>query len=190
MRAKKYLLKLDNFLKKCKFVLEGFMKRERGNGANVIVVSPTEEILVVRQNYKDKKWMLPGGEIERNETPKDAAQSEVHEESGLIVEIEMLHLIAYFVQRPNGIVFLYETNIFSGEIITTPTDEISEVKFMSISEILSSLESFGLGYSRMILRYLRCKQGIDPFPYEGRLSVPVEYLIDPTTEYLKLIKSI
>ncbi|KKR31728.1 MAG: hypothetical protein UT65_C0019G0010 [Parcubacteria group bacterium GW2011_GWF2_39_8b] len=166
------------------------MKKERGNGANVIVLSPTDEMLVVRQNYGEKKWMLPGGNIERGESPRHAAQEETEEEAGTLIDEKELKLIACFVQRPNGIVFLYETRIFSGEILQEPTNEIIEVRFMSFEEIMERRETFGLGYMRMIVRYMRCKQGIDSIPYEGRLSDPVEYPKNLLAKYNDLVLSI
>lgn len=151
------------------------MHKERGNGSNVVVWNQNHEILVVRQNYGLKRWMLPGGEIERGESPRHAAQEETEEETGLLIDEKNLNLVAYFVQRPSGIVFLYETNKFSGQMNSEPTEEILEVCFMSFEEIVRRDEQFLLGYRRMILRYMRCKLGIDQSPYEGRLSDAVEF---------------
>jgi len=149
---------------------------ERGNGANLIVLDKQGRILVARQNYGEKKLMLPGGKIERGESPTHAAQEETEEETGIITFEENFRLIAYFVQRPNGIVFLYETDKSTGEARTEITNEILEVKFMSPEEIFKNIDSFGLGYARMILQYLRCKRGIDIIPFLGRLSTPVEFI--------------
>ena len=163
------------------------MQKERGNGANVIVLNSKGEILVVRQNYGEKKWMLPGGEIERGESATHAAQEETEEETGIIIDAKELRLIAYFVQRPKGFVFLYETNKFSGEMVVEPEGEILEVRFMSLAEIIEKKDTFGLGYIRMIVRYMRCSQGIDQIPYEGRLSEPVECLKYTLFNYTDII---
>lgn len=149
--------------------------KERGNGANVVVLDADSRILVERQNYKEQKWMLPGGQIERGESPSHAAQEETEEETGLEIYAENLKLVAFFVQRPNGIVFLYETDKWSGQLIIEPNEEILEARFMAVEEIMGRFDEFGLGYKRMILQYLRCKAGIDPTPFEGRLSNPVEF---------------
>ena len=161
-----------------------------GNGANVIVLSPTNEILVVRQNYGEKKLMLPGGRIERGESPSHAAQEETEEESGIIIDANEFQLIAYFVQRPKGVVFLFETRNFSGEIINLPNEEILEARFMSFAEIIEQREQFGLAYIRMIIRYMRCSQGVDPIPYEGRLSDEVEFLKNMDAKYGNVVLKI
>jgi ADP-ribose pyrophosphatase YjhB (NUDIX family) len=162
------------------------MQKERGNGANVIVLSPTGEILVVQQNYGEGKWMLPGGEIERGESASHAGQEETEEESGIWIDATKLRLIAFFVQRPKGFVFLFEAKEFSGEI-SGPTSEIAEIKFMSFREILDSKEKFGLAYIRMITHYMRCIKGIDLIPFEGRLCDPVDYPKDSNEDYRNLV---
>lgn len=151
------------------------MQRERGNGANVVVLDKFGRILVVRQNYGENKWILPGGEIERGESASHAAQEETEEETGIQIDAENLRLIAFFVQRPKGFVFLFETDKFAGELVTEPTTEVLNARFMSLEEIYQNWNDFGLGYKRMILQYLRCKENIDPIPFEGRLSNPVEF---------------
>ena len=151
------------------------MKTERGNGANVIVLNSNSEILVVQQNYGENKWMLPGGEVERGESPRHAAQEETEEETGIIIDEKQLRLISVLVQRPNGLVCLYETKEFHGCPISEPSAEILKVAFMSFQKIIDHGEAFGLGYRRMIIRYKRCIHGLDHIPSEGRLADRVEY---------------
>lgn len=150
-------------------------ERGSGNGANLVVTDPHGRILVVRERTRKQLLMLPGGEIERGESPRHAAQEETLEETGLLTDEADFRLIGFFVQRPKGVVFLYETRRYSGDIITEPTDDTQEAFFMGIEEIMSRPDDFRTGYLRMILRYMRCINGIDQIPYEGRLSDPVEY---------------
>jgi 8-oxo-dGTP diphosphatase len=153
--------------------------QDLSNGANLVVMDEKERILVVREKTvrsesNIRRWMLPGGGVERGETPRHAAQSETEEETGILTDEADFRLIAFFAQRPKGAVFLYETERFSGEI-RIQESEVSEARFMSLQEIIEQQSGFGTGYLRMILRYFRCKYGIDPVPFEGRLSDPVEF---------------
>lgn len=147
------------------------------NGANLIVLDGEERILVVREKTRKQLWMLPGGEIERGESFRHAAQSETEEETGIVTDESDFTLVAIFVQRPKGAVFLYETRRFKGEIDVPPdSDESSEARFMSFEEIVAMGEDgFRTAYLRMILRWKRCQLGIDKTPYEGRLSDRVEF---------------
>jgi ADP-ribose pyrophosphatase YjhB (NUDIX family) len=43
------------------------------------------KVLLVRLGYGHKKWVLPGGGIERGETPEMAAVREAKEESGVVI---------------------------------------------------------------------------------------------------------
>lgn len=151
------------------------MQKERGNGANVVIRNSVEEILVVRQNYGEKKYMLPGGEIERGESPRHAAQEETEEETDVIIDEKDMKFVGLFVQRPNGLVVLYETDKFTGTPRAEANKEILEARFMSYQEIIDRRNEFGLGYLRMIIRYKRCVRGLDCIPTEGRLADRVEY---------------
>jgi len=148
------------------------------NGSNLIVVDEHGKILVVRERTRKRLWMLPGGEIERGEAPGHASQSETEEESGIISDEANYRLIGHFVQRPKGLVVLYETHKFSGEPSAEHSADTSEARFMSFEEIVEKKDEFWTGYLRMILRYKRCILGIDKIPYEGRLSDVVEFPLE------------
>lgn len=147
--------------------------KDLNNGSNLIVLDEHQKILVVREATREKKLMLPGGRVDRGESPKHAAQSETEEEAHIVTDEEDFLLIGFFVQRPKGVVFLYETSRFTG----TPreSEETSEARFMNFEEIIENPDEFRTAYLRMILRWKRCKLGIDKVPYEGRLSDTVEF---------------
>jgi len=64
-----------------------------------------EEIVMVLHNHQGMEyWTLPGGKIEEEETPEEAAVREVKEETGLDVEIEE---------------FLFEHSSFNGRIVSS-----------------------------------------------------------------------
>jgi len=55
-------------------------------GAMCIIERADGRVLLVRHVYR-KRWGLPGGLLQRHETPPDAARREVREEVGLDVQL-------------------------------------------------------------------------------------------------------
>ena len=161
--------------------LEDALKRL--NGVNVIIEDEQGRILVGRSTYGEKKFMLPGGAVERGELYKHATVTETQEETGYIIQEENLELIAYFVQRiknvqsASGTVFLYKTNKSEKDEILSSSPEMTDVQFMSCEDILKRQQEFGLGYFRMILMFMRIKAGYEKAPKEARLSDTVEYFV-------------
>jgi ADP-ribose pyrophosphatase YjhB (NUDIX family) len=51
--------------------------------AGALILNKNNEILIVKPNYRDQ-WLIAGGVIEENESPKDACLREVKEEIGKI----------------------------------------------------------------------------------------------------------
>lgn len=65
--------------------------KPKTQGVKALVFNSKGEILLVRVGYMHKKWVIPGGGINRTESPKDAAVRELQEETGVAVqEIEFI----------------------------------------------------------------------------------------------------
>ena len=97
-------------------------------GANTIV-ERDREVLLVRLNYgpRDGRWALPGGLVEADETPEQAAVRETEEETGFEVGLE--GLLATWM-RPGFpiLVVIYRARIITGTLRVAP-DEASEARF-------------------------------------------------------------
>jgi 8-oxo-dGTP pyrophosphatase MutT (NUDIX family) len=50
------------------------------------VLTDGERVLLVRHTYGHREWDLPGGKVGRGEAPAHAAQREMHEELGVVVD--------------------------------------------------------------------------------------------------------
>ena len=55
----------------------------KGGGVKTFVLNDKGQVLLLKIGYAHKSWVLPGGSIDRGETPLVAAQRELCEESGL-----------------------------------------------------------------------------------------------------------
>ena len=55
--------------------------------ASAFVVDPATKRILLVKHKKNRRWTQPGGHIEGNETPEEAALREVYEETGMHVRL-------------------------------------------------------------------------------------------------------
>ena len=107
-------------------------KHGRIEGAHVLATDEAGRILVVRTTYLGPGWMLPGGRVERTETPHAAAVRETREETGLEVALERLVLVD--AHRARDVSFVFIGRVTGGEL-DPQLGEIAEVGWVERSEI-------------------------------------------------------
>lgn len=110
-------------------------------GANAIV-EREGAVLLVRLSYgpREGRWTLPGGLMEDDETPEEAAVRETAEETGLIIELD--GLIASYMReaslRAAGwaplVILTYRAHITGGELAIAPA-EVQEAAFFPRDEL-------------------------------------------------------
>jgi ADP-ribose pyrophosphatase YjhB (NUDIX family) len=124
----------------------------RIEGANVLVTDDESRILVVKPTYS-REWMLPGGRVERGETPHDAAIRETREETGIEVALERLLLVDARHARDTSFIF---AGLATGGELEPQLGEIAEVGWLSRDEIQRTSPGLHrlLGYLDMDERYL------------------------------------
>ena len=103
-------------------------------GANA-VVERDGMVLLVRLSYgpREGRWSLPGGLVEIDETPEEAAVRETAEETGY--EVELDGLLAAF-HRPGApiVIVTYRSHIVGGAM-RIALEEVSEAAFFPRDEL-------------------------------------------------------
>lgn len=100
-------------------------------GAFGIIKDEEGKILLVLRNDFNA-WNLPGGAIEKGETPWQGVIREVKEETGL--DVEVVRLIGIYTKtEKNHIVFSFECKVIGGHIRLN--NEAKEIKYFSFNEI-------------------------------------------------------
>lgn len=94
---------------------------------------------VLLQNRVKKDWQgytLPGGHVERGESFVDAAVREMKEETGLDIYSPKLVGIKQFpIEGGRYIVFLFMTDSFSGEVVSSDEGEMKWVDIGRLSDV-------------------------------------------------------
>lgn len=107
----------------------------RTEGAHVLVRDDAGRYLVVRTTYLGPGWMLPGGRVERSETPHAAAVRETREETGIEVRVERLVLVD--AHRRRNVSFVFAATAVGGAL-APQFGEIAEVGWLGREEIAAS----------------------------------------------------
>lgn len=94
-------------------------------------------VLVVRTTYLGPGWMLPGGRLERGETPHDGAARETLEETGLEVVVDRLILVD--ARRGRDVSFVFAGHM-TGGTLAPQFGEIAEAGWVDRAEIAASSE--------------------------------------------------
>lgn len=123
------------------------MEQVKPNGAYVVIEDAEGRVLIERGSYG--YWMLPGGTADRLELLIHAAVEETLEETGLILEEQDLSFIAQFIQKVvhkgkklplSGVVNLYTTTKYAGELHTKSIGEVVEWRWVTIDEAFELYE--------------------------------------------------
>ncbi len=125
--------------------------------AGVLLFNEKNELLIVKPNYRDY-WLLPGGIVEENESPRAAAIRELKEEIGLDIDADRLEFAAVDYSRIDkvdynykdsgeyeGVQFVFDGGLLSKEMvgkIILQKEELEEYKFAPIEEALSLLNAY------------------------------------------------
>jgi len=103
--------------------------------AGCLFLDENKHLLVVNPTYKDT-WEIPGGVVEANESPRDAAKREIFEEIGLDCNLIRLLGVDYSGEtkkRTESLQFIFLGPILTPDMIASITlaqDELSEYRIL------------------------------------------------------------
>lgn len=107
--------------------------------ARVIVWNENDELLLVRNWAGKQQWGLPGGGVERNERPVNAAKRELYEEIGVNVSLKDLVHVATLPYQYEA--WIYSTSIKEGDLPVKPHNpwEIIDIQWFSLKKLPTDL---------------------------------------------------
>ncbi len=101
--------------------------------AAAVLIEKENRVLLVRRGVDPQrgKWTLPAGFIDAGEDPKEAAERESFEETGLKVRVTDLVDVLYGQEHDRGahIIIFYRAEVLGGEL--SPGDDVDQVAFFS-----------------------------------------------------------
>lgn len=115
------------------------------------IIEKKNKILLVKRNHKPFKnhWALPGGHIDRGETPEKAVIREVKEETNLRIRPELFMECVEIFKKIKWYAHVY---VFAGKaegIIKIKDKEIKDIKLFSINK----LPKLAFNHEEIIKRY-------------------------------------
>ena len=155
-------------------VVSGFLNTQTKFKIGVfgVIFDTDKKVLLCHRNDYDL-WNLPGGRLEKNESPWDGVVREVKEETGLNVKVVKL-IGVYSKPDKDEIVFSFLCEKESGEITTT--DEARSVEFFDFEDLppktvpkqVERIEDALKNYSETVTKIQHGKSSIE-LKKEGKL---------------------
>lgn len=107
--------------------------------AAALFFNKQRQMLIVKPVYQDH-WLLPGGVVEQDESPRQACMREIEEELGLHMIIRTLLCVDYKARqgaKEEGFEFVFFGGILDEEMIAhihLQAEELGEARFVDTAE--------------------------------------------------------
>lgn len=106
------------------------------------IIKKDEKVLMVQEKKKKcyGKWNIPAGHLDPNETIIEGALREIREETGCEVEATGIAVLANRIMPDDVFVEIIFTTKLVKEDIKIDTEEILDVKWLDINDILNNMD--------------------------------------------------
>ena len=134
-------------------------------GAGCLFFNAAGQVMLVKPTYKPT-WEIPGGVVEKDESPKHCCQREVGEELGLTLEIGHLLVVNYNAkdgERTESLMFIFNGGILTPaqiDSIHLGQDELSEFRFFDAQSLPVEMSSKLRNRVKMALNQVEKGHGI------------------------------
>lgn len=117
----------------------------------ILLINPENKILALRTSYTKKKgWTVPGGHMERGETPERSIARELYEETGISLKDYQINSKTYYVYNDTKI-FITKINHFPGVKLSS---EHTSYLWVTIKQYLNlDLEDYSRSSIMLLLRH-------------------------------------
>jgi 8-oxo-dGTP pyrophosphatase MutT (NUDIX family) len=112
--------------------------------AAALILDEQGNLLIVKPTYRPD-WLLPGGTVEENESPRLACIREAEEEVGIRVTVSRLLCVDYTApdgEKTEALHFAFDAGTLNADQIAAirlPPHELSEYRFAPLAEALALL---------------------------------------------------
>lgn len=112
--------------------LDNLPKKRMGSGC--LFFDAVGNLLVLKPTYRED-WLIPGGVIEADESPRQACIREVKEEIGMACEplqllcIDYIHAVGDYSE---AIQFVFWGGVISADDIVLADEELSDYRFVAV----------------------------------------------------------
>ena len=119
--------------------------------ASAYIIDPSTLKILLVKHKKYGRWVQPGGHIEHDEFPEEAAVREAYEETGLKIELNSIVLIDTLSGNsrknsyPNGDIVYNNTSLYLAKVSSVDVDnlkgdsETKRLKFFKPEEVPENL---------------------------------------------------
>jgi 8-oxo-dGTP diphosphatase len=109
-------------------------------GAAGVIRDAEGRVLLVRESHPEwepeqEPYVVPGGKIEDGETPRDAAEREIFEETGIVAKVGPL--VGVYVSRADDVLlaFVFVAEVTAGVATLPAGDEIIELGWFDPAQL-------------------------------------------------------